>query len=237
MDLSNVNDIPVFKDVTKMSALEAFGDDCVIDKLRKAMTPLLATYQESLDKANAEIRSLKDTVANHQVTITKLTREIEDLHIKIDDTNQRGKKLSVGISGVPENTRREIDDKIISSVINQEMASNPLVMQGDLEVMQLEGLTSSQAASDLEPSAPLIPSAPPSHYDYPKVYGRSAKGELDQEQHTISGKTPNWLQYWYYLLADEWKREQMTSLYPNGCWPISLSPHGVTRPKTLTPVS
>ena len=210
MDLSNVNDIPVFKDVTKMSALEAFGDDCVIDKL--------------------------DTVANHQVTTTKLTREIEDLHIKIDDTNQRGKKLSVGISGVPENTRREIDDKI-SSVINQEMASNPLVMQGDLEVMQLVGLTSSQAASDLEPSAPLIPSAPPSHYDYPKVYGRSAKGELDQEQHTISGKTPNWLQYWYYLLADEWKREQMTSLYPNGCWPISLSPHGVTRPKTLTPVS
>ena len=199
MDLSNVNDIPVFKDVTKMSALEAFSEDCTIDKLRKAMTPLLATYQESMDKANAEIRSLKDTVANHQVTITKLTREIEDLHIKIDDTKQRGKKLSVGISGVPENTRREIDDNI-SSVINQEMAPNPLVMQGDLEVMQLVGPTSSQAASGLEPSVPLIPSAPPSHFDYPKVYVRSAKGELDQEQHNIPGKTLNWLQYWYSSL-------------------------------------
>ena len=40
-DLSNIIDVSDLKDVVKMSVLEAFTEDSILEKLKKIMTPLL----------------------------------------------------------------------------------------------------------------------------------------------------------------------------------------------------
>ena len=115
-DLSNINDVSGLKDVVKMSVLEAFTEDSILEKLKKIMTPLLIPYKEALDTARAEISSLKTTVANHQASITKMSQEIEDLRVKNDDLKQHGRKDPIRIFGVPENKTGKTDDKLLSVI-------------------------------------------------------------------------------------------------------------------------
>ena len=92
------------KNVGKMSVLEVFSEDSVLDKLEHVIKPLMEPYKEALKTANAKIESLDKNVASQQITITRLSHEVEDIKIRNNDIEQHGRKGSVRIFGLPEIT-------------------------------------------------------------------------------------------------------------------------------------
>ena len=106
------------KNIVKMSVLEAFSEDCVLDKLEHVIKPLIEPYKEAVKTANAKIDSLDKKMASQQITITRLS-QVEDLKIKNDDLEQHGRRGSARIFGVPENTKGSTDDKFLK-VINDD---------------------------------------------------------------------------------------------------------------------
>ena len=82
-----------------------------------------------------------------------MSQEIEDLHVKNDNLEQHGRKDSIRIFGIPENTTGKTDDKVLS-VINEMMGLTPPVALDDLEVTHRVGRTSQPALSDRSPVAP-----------------------------------------------------------------------------------
>ena len=124
-----------------MSVLEAFSEDCVLDKLEHVIKPLIEPYKEAVKTANAKIDSLDKKVASQQITITRLSHEVEDLKIKNDDLEQHGRKGSARIFGVPENTKGSTDDKVLKVIV-------PPITLDDLEVTHRVGRTVNPTVAD-----------------------------------------------------------------------------------------
>ena len=135
------------KNIVKMSVLEAFSEDCVLDKLEHVIKPLIEPYKEAVKTANAKIDSLDKKVASQQITITRLSHEVEDLKIKNDDLEQHGRKGSARIFGVPENTKGSTDDKVLK-VINDMIGIVPPITLDDLEVTHRVGRTVNPTVAD-----------------------------------------------------------------------------------------
>ena len=80
------------------------------------MASLLEPYKDALQKANSDIDSLKSQVVARESTIHKMSDQIMELERKFDDLEQHGRKASVRIFGVPENTRGDTDTKVLHVV-------------------------------------------------------------------------------------------------------------------------
>ena len=113
------------KVLIKISVLEAFSEDVTMEKLKSCMASLLEPYQDALVKANSDITSLKSQVADKETTIQKMSDQISELEQKYDDLEQHGRKGSVRIFGVPENTAGDTDTKVLH-VVNTMMKLTPL---------------------------------------------------------------------------------------------------------------
>ena len=135
------------KNVVKMSVLEAFAEDSVLDKLKHVIKPLIEPYKEALKTANAKIDSLENKLTSQQTTITRLSHEIDDPKIRNDDLEQHGRKGSARIFGIPENTKGTTDEKVLR-VINTLMGIVPPVTLDDLEVTHRVGRTANPKLTD-----------------------------------------------------------------------------------------
>ena len=135
------------KKIVKMSVLEAFSEDSVLDKLEHVIKPLIEPYKEAVKTVNAKIDSLDKKVASQQITITRLSHEVEVLKIKNDDLEQHGRKGSARIFGVPENTKGSTDDKVLK-VINDMIGIVPPITLDDREVTHRVGRTVNPKVAD-----------------------------------------------------------------------------------------
>ena len=102
------------------------------------MASLLEPYKDALVKANSDITTLKSQVADKETNIQKMSDQISELEQKYDDLEQHGRKGSVRIFGVPENTGGDTDTKV-SHVVNTMMKLNPPISIDDLEVTHRVG--------------------------------------------------------------------------------------------------
>ena len=140
------------KVLIKISVLEAFAEDVTMEKLKSCMASLLEPYQDALVKANSDITSLKSQVADKEKTIQKMSDQISELEQKYDDLEQHGRKGSVRIFGVPENTAGDTDTKVLH-VVNTMMKLTPPISIDDLEVTHRVGKPS-LPSGQIDQSAP-----------------------------------------------------------------------------------
>ena len=157
-------DTDELKVLIKLSVLEAFSEDVTMEKLRSCMASLLEPYKDALKKANSDIDSLKSQVVAWEWTIHKMSDQITELERKFDDLEQHGRKGSVRIFGVPENTRGDTDTKVLH-VINTMMQLNPPTSLDDLEVTHRVGK----------------PSLPPGQIDQADEANQPASREVSAE--------------------------------------------------------
>ena len=140
------------KVLIKISVLEVFSEDVTMEKLKSCMASLLEPYQDALVKANSDITSLKSQVADKETTIQKMSDQISELEQKYDDLEQHGRKGSVRIFGVPENTAGNTDTKVLH-VVNTMMKLTPPISIDDLEVTHRVGKPS-LPSGQIDQSAP-----------------------------------------------------------------------------------
>ena len=154
------------KTVVKLSVLEAFTESETLEKVQKVMAPLLLPYKEALNTAAQEIDSLKTKMADKDQIIQKLTRQVEDIETKYDDLEQHGRKGSVRVFGIPENTTGNTDTKVLN-IINNMMQLSPPITIDDLEVTHRVGnVTSPSEPADqaaVVAHASAAPTGPPGH--------------------------------------------------------------------------
>ena len=133
-------DISGLKDHVKMAVLEASTDDATVESLKKLSIPLLIPYKDTLETASAEIDQLKTKASENENKIDYLTQQIEDLQTRCDDLEQQGRKASMRVFGVPENTPGTTDEKILSLINGNMKMQLPIVLE-DIEVSHRVGPT------------------------------------------------------------------------------------------------
>ena len=112
---------------------EALSDDTVIKKYQEILNPLFRPFNDALKAANQEISALKVQMAEKDASITSLNRRIAAIESHSDDLEQQGRKGSVRVFGVPEETSGSTDDKILQ-ICNDNLGLDPPLTLDDLEV-------------------------------------------------------------------------------------------------------
>ena len=117
---------------------EALDDDEIIKKFRSIMSPLLTPVKDALNHANAMIASLSKRMDEKDGKIATLENQVCELEVRVDDLEQQGRRGSMQVFGVPEDTPGCIDEKILA-LCNQQMKVSPPLMLEDLEVVHRLG--------------------------------------------------------------------------------------------------
>ena len=147
------------KVLVKLSVVEVFSEDATLEKVKSYMESLLQPFRDALVHAKTEIDTLKSEVADKGRTIQKLSADIEDLERKYDDIEQHGRKRSVRVFGIPENTRGDTDSKVLH-VINEVMQLDPPISINDLEVTHRVGKPSLPSGQIDQPAKAAQPVSP-----------------------------------------------------------------------------
>ena len=71
-----------------LGLIEAFNDADVIKSLKMAIQPLISPMAESIKQVMQVNTRLQEQLAERDLTIGKLTQEIEDLKVRADDQEQ-----------------------------------------------------------------------------------------------------------------------------------------------------
>ena len=97
-----------------MNFLEALDDPSVATKLRKLLSP---DYDHLADvvaaKLSVRLKKLENELKEKDETITSLTKRLQEVEHKLDDTEQYSRRTSIRIAGVPEDaTEDDVVDKV-----------------------------------------------------------------------------------------------------------------------------
>ena len=125
-------------DTFKINFLESLSDDSIIKKYQEILAPLFKPLETALKTANAEISQLKCQMAEKDATISALSKKVADIEIHQDDLEQQGRKSSIRIFGIPEDTEGNTDTKTLS-LFNNNMGLQPPLVMDDLEVTHRVG--------------------------------------------------------------------------------------------------
>ena len=125
-------------DTFKLNFLESLSDDSIIKKYQEIIAPLFKPLEVALKSANAEISQLKSQMAEKDATISALAKKVSDLEIHQDDLEEQGRKASIRVFGIPEDTPGNTDSKILS-LFNKNMSMEPPIGLENLEVTHCVG--------------------------------------------------------------------------------------------------
>ena len=115
----------------KLSFTEALSDASTIRALQTALQPLFTPLHTAIQQLTEQNSRLKQQNDEKEALISSLTDEIEVLKIAADDQEQQGRKGSMRVFGLPEDTQGQVDEKVLQMITgNLEL---PLTIQ-DIEV-------------------------------------------------------------------------------------------------------
>ena len=109
--------------------VEAFKD--IIRQIQLALKPLFDTLQQSIQQLTDLNAHLWQEIAKKNQTISCLTQELEAQKIKFDDLEQHGRKGSIRIFGLPEETLETVDEKVLE-LCNDHMKVRPKLVLKDI---------------------------------------------------------------------------------------------------------
>ena len=101
-----------------LGLIQVFKDADVIKRLQIANHPLVSPMAESIKQVMQANTRLQEQLVERDLTIDKLTQEIKDLKMRADDQEQQGRKVSIRVFGIPDETAGSVDDKIHMSGVN-----------------------------------------------------------------------------------------------------------------------
>ena len=116
-----------------LQLVQALKDPQVASQFCNAMAPLLTPLQDALQQNTAQIGILRAQLAERDDTIQNLQSHVQALEIKIDDLEQHGRKGSIRVSGLPEDSPGTLEDKLLS-LFNDNVKVVPLLTLNDIEV-------------------------------------------------------------------------------------------------------
>ena len=96
--------------------------------------------------------SLRAQLAERDETIQQLQDKVQDLEIKIDDLEQHGRKGSIRVFGLPEDSPGSLDDKLLT-LFNDNIEVVPPLCLSDIEVAHRLGKEPKHGPAQM-PSAP-----------------------------------------------------------------------------------
>ena len=118
-----------------LALMQAFQQDCVVKQLEMALCPILAPLEEALKQYNQINASLRQQIAERDVTIQQLTQKVNDLEVRYDDLEQQGRKGFIRVFGLPENDEGTLEEKLIKLCkVYLELDPPPLISPVDIEV-------------------------------------------------------------------------------------------------------
>ena len=120
-------------DTYRLRLVEAFKDEQVIRQLQLALKPLFDPLQQSIQQLTDLNAHLRQEITKRDQTISCLTQELEEQKIKFDDLEQHGRKGSIRIFGLPEETSGTVDEKVLE-LCNDHMKVRPKLVLEDIEV-------------------------------------------------------------------------------------------------------
>ena len=112
--MDNAMDMNVFK----LSLTEALSDEPTIKALQTALQPLFDPLYTAIQQLTDQNSRLKQQNAEKDTIISNLTEEVEALKTAADDQEQQGRKGSMRVFGLPEDTQGQVDEKILAMVNN-----------------------------------------------------------------------------------------------------------------------
>ena len=164
----------------KLNFLESLSDVSIVKKYQEILAPLFEPLEIALKSANAEIAQLKTQMAEKDATISALSKKVSDLEIHQDDLEQQGRKASVWVFGIPEDTPGNIDTKILS-LCNKNLGLEPPLVLDDLEVTHRVG----RPPAVPNPNDDSAESPPKPRPILVKFASRRVKGRVMDERSTL----------------------------------------------------
>ena len=116
-----------------LQLVQALKDPQVAAQFRNAMAPLITPLQDALQQNTAQIGILRAQLAERDDTIQNLQSHVQALEIKIDDLEQHGRKGSIRVFGLPEDSPGTLEDKLLS-LFNDNVKVVPSLTLNDIEV-------------------------------------------------------------------------------------------------------
>ena len=95
--------------------------------------PCWLNHSNAVQKNTAEVASLRAQLADRDATIERLKSHVSNLETKIDDLEQHGRRGSIRVLGLPEETAGTLDEKL-RSLFNNNMELDPPLVVEDIEV-------------------------------------------------------------------------------------------------------
>ena len=128
----------------QLNLLEALENPDVAARFRSIMAPLIEPLSNAVQKNTAEVASLRAQLADRDATIERLKSHVSNLETKIDDLEQHGRRGSIRVLGLPEETAGTLDEKLLS-LFNNNMELDPPLVVEDIEVTHRLGRESKTA--------------------------------------------------------------------------------------------
>ena len=117
---------------------EALDDGQIAQKFQSIMSPLLKPVTDALNQCNTVIESLQGQLKAKDAHITDLQKKVDDLELQVDGLEQQGRRGSMRIFGIPEDTPGTLDDKVLT-LCNDHIRVRPKLVLEDLEVVHRLG--------------------------------------------------------------------------------------------------
>ena len=117
---------------------EALDDGQIAQKFQSIMSPLLKPVTDALQRCNATIESLQGQLKAKDAHIADLQKKVDDLELQVDGLEQQGRRGSMRIFGIPEDTPGAVDDKVLT-LCNDHIKVSPKLILDDLEVVHRLG--------------------------------------------------------------------------------------------------
>ena len=130
----------------KSSFLAALEDQEVVERYKLIFEPLLLSLvlpltnkvSDTVTVLTQTISSLKNELAEKDSIIRALRSDVSHLQIAVEDLEQHGRKDSMRIFGMPENTPGSTDEKVLK-LCNTRMKLTPPLMLDEIAVSHRVG--------------------------------------------------------------------------------------------------
>ena len=111
-------DNPMDMNRFKLSLTEALRDEPSIKVLQAALQPPFDPLYAAIQQLTDQNSRLKQQNAEKDTIINNLTEEVEALKTAADDQEHQGRKGSMRVFGLPEDTQGQVDEKILAMINN-----------------------------------------------------------------------------------------------------------------------
>ena len=138
---------------------EALDDKQIAKKFQDIVAPLMRPLMDSIERTQATIASLKSDLEAKDGIIASLQQRVDDLEVRIDDQEQQGRRGSMRVFGIPEDTTGELDAKVLT-LINNHLKVQPQLALEDLEVVHRVGKAPESTEASSDASQEPTPSKP-----------------------------------------------------------------------------